>query len=146
MAARVMIPVSPDRLKPRAALFEGLLDADGLGIDAVDEDPVKDEGVAPVALDYRDLVSVTGEKPRGRRIKRTLKASNVLSAVGLTARTMPALQWLGRSISGPLRQENIKYVYSRSLFAIEPQRRASVVDGEAPLRDHRCVGGNWLVV
>jgi len=72
MAIRVMIPVSPDRLKPRAALFEGLLDADGLGIDAVDEDPVEDEEVAPVALD--------------------LKASNVLSAVGLTAKTIPALQ------------------------------------------------------
>lgn len=99
MAARVIIPVSPDGLKPRAAPFEGLLDADGLGIGAVDEDPVEDEGVAPVALDYRDRVSVTREKPRGRRITHTLKASNVLSAVGLTAKTMPALQWLGKGIS-----------------------------------------------
>jgi len=99
MAARVMIPVSPDGLKPRAAPFEGLLDADGLGIDAVDEDPVEDEGVAPVALDCRDRVSVRREKPRGRRITRTLKASNVLSVVGLTAKTMPALQWLGKGIS-----------------------------------------------
>lgn len=36
----------------------------------------------------------------------------------------------------PLWQENTKCVYSRSLFAIEPQGRAGVVDGETPLRDH----------
>ena len=37
-------------------------------------------------------------------------------------------------------------MHSRSscLFAIEPQRRAGVGDGEAPLRDRRRVGGNWL--
>jgi hypothetical protein len=73
MDTRVIIPVSPDGLKPRAASFEGLLDADGLGIEAVGEDPVEDEELAPVALD--------------------LKASKVLSAVGLTAKTIPALQW-----------------------------------------------------
>jgi hypothetical protein len=94
-----MIPVSPDGLKPRAASFEGLLDADGLGIEAVGEDPVEDEELAPVALDCKDWMSVTEERSRGSRIKRTLKASKVLSAVGLTAKTMPALQWLGRSVS-----------------------------------------------
>ena len=90
--------MNPYGLRPRTAPLEGLLDADGLGLDAVDEDPVEDV-VVLVALDYRDWMSVTGEKSRGRRIKRTLKASNVSLAVGLTAKTMPALQWLGRSIS-----------------------------------------------
>lgn len=37
-------------------------------------------------------------------------------------------------------------IYSRSLFAIEPQRRAGIDDGEAPLRDHGRVSGNWLIV
>jgi hypothetical protein len=37
-------------------------------------------------------------------------------------------------------------MYSRSLFTIEPQRSGGVVDGEAPLRDRRRVGGSWLVV
>lgn len=35
---------------------------------------------------------------------------------------------------------------SRSLFAEEPQRRASVDDSEAILRNHRRVGGNRLIV
>jgi len=71
MATRVMIPASPDGLKPRAPPFE-LLDADGLGVDPVDEgDPPEDEEeLAPVAL--------------------ALKASNVLSTVGFTAKTIPA--------------------------------------------------------
>jgi len=73
MATKVIIPASLDALKPRVASFEGLLDADGLGTDPVDEGTVEDEELAPVALD--------------------LKASNVLSAVGLTAKTIPALQW-----------------------------------------------------
>jgi len=73
MAAKVMIPANPDGLEPRVAPSEGLVDADGLGTEPVDEDPVEDEGVAPVALD--------------------LKAPNVLSALGLTAKTIPALQW-----------------------------------------------------
>jgi len=33
-----------------------------------------------------------------------------------------------------------------SLFAIEPQRSSGIDDGEAPLRDHGRVGGNWLIV
>jgi hypothetical protein len=77
------------------------------------------------------------------RVKRTLKASNVLSAVGLTAKTIPALQWLGGT---SVVTQGARKVYSRSLFAIEPQRSAGIVDSETPLRDHRRVGGNWLIV
>jgi len=55
-----------DEPKPRAALFEGLLDADGDGTDPVEEEVV----LVPVAL--------------------ALKASKVFSGVGLTAKTMPA--------------------------------------------------------
>jgi len=80
IATKVKIPASLDGPKSKAALFEGLGDADGLGTDpvgvdpvGVGEDPAGGEGLAPVALD--------------------LNASNVLSAVGLTAKTIPALQW-----------------------------------------------------
>lgn len=96
MATRVIIPASPDGLKPRAAPLEGLLDADGLGVDAVDEEPDEeefvDETLVAAALVYRDWMSVTMEKSRDNRIKHTLKASIVSLEVGLTAKTMPALQ------------------------------------------------------
>lgn len=104
-----MIPVNPYGLSPRTAPLEGFLDADGLGLDAVDEEPVDEDPVefefvvVLAALDYRDWMSVTGEKSRGRRTKCTLKALNVSLAVGLTAKTMPALQWLGRSINAHYR-------------------------------------------
>jgi len=78
MATKVIIPASLDGSNPRAALWV----ADGLGEDPEaevwdpDEDPGEeedpDEGLPPVAL--------------------ALKASNVLSAVGLTAKTIPAWQ------------------------------------------------------
>jgi len=71
MATNVIIPASFDEPRPRAPL-PGLVDADGLGAGLVDEDPVEDEGVPPVAL--------------------ALKASKVLSALGLTAKTIPDLQ------------------------------------------------------
>jgi len=66
-----MIPTSPDGVKLGAPPDE-LLDADGLGEVPVDEGdpPEDDEELAPVAL--------------------ALKASNVLSAVGFTAKTIPA--------------------------------------------------------
>jgi len=54
-----MIPANLDGFEPRMASFEGLVDADGLGTDPVDEDLVEDEGVAPVALDCGDQTSVT---------------------------------------------------------------------------------------
>lgn len=87
-----MIPTSPDGLKPRASPLELLLDADGLGEVLVDEGvPAEDdEELAPVALAYRNVMSVTEEKSRGNESKGTLKASNVLSAVGFTAKTIPA--------------------------------------------------------
>lgn len=86
-----MIPTSPDGLKPEAPPVE-LLDADGLGEDPVDEGvPAEDdEELAPVALACRDMTSVTEEKLRENEFKGTLKASNVLSAVGFTAKTIPA--------------------------------------------------------
>ena len=86
-----------------------------------------------------------GKKSRVGGVKRTLKAWNVLSAVGLTAKTIPALQWLGKNVSRRY-SGGTESIYSRSLFAIEPQRGAGIDDGEAPLRDHGRVGGNWLIV
>ena len=91
----MIIPASPDGLKPRAWPAEELLDADGLGTDpvdevlVVDEGPVEDEVLVLVALFYGDLMLVMGEKSKGSRVKGTLKASNVLLAVGLTAKTIP---------------------------------------------------------
>jgi len=75
-----MIPVTLDESKRGGALLE-YPDADGveeepvwLGTDPVDEEPGEEEVVlVPVAL--------------------ALKASKVLSAVGLTAKTIPASQW-----------------------------------------------------
>jgi len=75
MVTRVIIPASPDGLKPRAPPLEGLLDADGLGVDPEGEGELpEDVRLAPVAL--------------------ALKASYVLSGEGFTAKTIPALQWL----------------------------------------------------
>jgi len=78
MATRVMIPASPDGLKPRAPPLELLvLDDDGFEVDPVDEGdppPEDEDELAPVAL--------------------ALKASNVLSVVGFTAKTIPASQCL----------------------------------------------------
>jgi hypothetical protein len=75
-----MILASLDESKRRGALFE-YPDADGLeeepvlvGTDPVDEEPGEEEVVlVPVAL--------------------ALKASKVLLAVGLTAKTIPDSQW-----------------------------------------------------
>jgi len=78
IATNVINPASLDGFKPRAPPPEGLLVAEGVGTDPVDEGPcedetpVDDERLAPVAL--------------------ALKAANVWSLVGLTAKTMPARQ------------------------------------------------------
>jgi len=75
MATKVIVPASMDKFKPRAPLL--LVVAEGVAPDPVDEDPGldeddEDEELVPVAL--------------------SLKAWNVLLAVGLTAKTIPALQ------------------------------------------------------
>jgi len=82
MATKVMIPANTGVLKPRVvAPFEDedLPDEDGLGTDPLDEGTVEEgEEVELVELEP---------------IAVALKASNVLLAVGLTAKTIPALQW-----------------------------------------------------
>ena len=143
-----MIPASLDGPKPRAAPLEGLLDAEGLGTDPVDDPPDEgwdeDEEFPLVALSYGDRTSVTKEKRAGSA-KRTLNSANVLLAVGLTAKTMPARQCLGGNIStrSDGKAEN---VHSRPLFAKEPQRSGGIFNSEAPLRDRCGVGRDRLVV
>jgi hypothetical protein len=61
MATRVMIPASADGFMPRAP--EGLLVAEGVGIDPVDEDPGVDE-LLPVALACGNGMSATEGKKR----------------------------------------------------------------------------------
>jgi len=80
MATKVIIPASKDGFKLRAPL---LLVAEGVAPDP-DPDPV-DEGLSEDEDEFEleELVPVA----------LSLKASNVLSAVGLTAKTIPSLQW-----------------------------------------------------
>ena len=109
MATRVMIPASPDGLKPRAPPVElVVVDEDGFEVDPVDEGdppPEDEEELAPTALAYGDVMSVMKDKLRGNNFEGTLKASNVLSAVGFTAKTIPASQCLRIAISDILKGE-----------------------------------------
>jgi len=87
--------------KPRAPP-EGLLVAEGLGWDPVEDTDVDEEEVelAPVAL--------------------SLKAWYVLSGVGLTAKTIPALQWapcLQKNHKGTLAFETVK-LHSGTMVAL----------------------------
>lgn len=86
MATRVMIPASPDGLKPRAPPVELLLlDDDGFEVDPVDEGdppPEDEEELAPVALAYRDAMSVMKDKLR-ENIKRHLEGIKRLVSGGV---------------------------------------------------------------
>ena len=44
-------------------------------------------------------MSATKAKIKSREVKRTWKASNVSLSVGLTAKTIPDLQWLRENLS-----------------------------------------------
>lgn len=83
------------------------------------------------------------KKTRVGTVRRTLKASNVLLAVGLTAKTMPSLQWLKKNV-GNHSGESVESVHSLSLFAVEPQGGGGIVDSEAVFRDRCRIGRDWL--
>jgi len=83
MATKVIIPATLGESKPRAPPLEGLPDADGLGEVLVEEDGPED----PVDEDPGEV-----EEPVSLPVALALKASNDLSAVGFTAKTIPALQ------------------------------------------------------
>ena len=59
-----MIPTSLGVPKPRIAPLE-FPDADGLGLDPVDEGTVEEEEFDPVALAYGGWMSITEKKNRG---------------------------------------------------------------------------------